>query len=100
MCQARKAWLDQSWEDCQNEQELAQGRENTLLAQSPQEWQEHNKEKRVANNPGLLEWKMTVTDPARQSCQAHFPWTEMMEPSEPDALYRLHVTFRGPESKK
>lgn len=43
MCQARKAWLDQSWEDCQNEQELAQGRENTLLAQSLQELQEHSK---------------------------------------------------------
>lgn len=43
MCQAQKAWLDRLWEDCQNEQELAQGRENTLLAQSPQELQEHSK---------------------------------------------------------
>lgn len=57
MCQARKAWLDQSWEDCQKEQELAQGRENTLLAQGPQELQEHNKQKRAGNDVGLLEWK-------------------------------------------
>ena len=62
MCQARKARLDQSGEDCQNEQELAQGRENTLLAQSHQELQEHNKQKRAANDAGLLEWKTADTE--------------------------------------
>lgn len=32
------------------------------MAQSPQELQEHNKQKRAANDAGLLEWKTADTE--------------------------------------